>query len=67
MYNYNNANNSFLTNIPNQLMQIENIMGTNGPTQIPNKVNNIPNSNGPMNYPVNNFNNTPVNYQSKFS
>ena len=57
MYNYSSNNNSFLANIPNQLMQIENIMGNN----LPNKMN-YPNPtaamgqmypNNPMNYPQN--------------
>ena len=67
MYNYSNTNNSFLANIPNQLMQIENIMGTNGTTQVPNKINNVPNTTLPINYPMNNYNNSSMNIQSKFS
>ena len=57
MYNYSSTNNSFLANIPNQLMQTENI---NNSGQINNKINNInPNINIP--------NNNNAKLQSKFA
>jgi hypothetical protein len=54
MYNYSTNNNSFLANIPNQLMQIENLMGGNNPNKM-----NYPNPSmgmGHMNYPNNTMN-----------